>query len=45
MPYVILANQFICVAYFSVNEKFTEQAEVNIKMLKRLIDNEAKLKL
>ncbi len=45
VPYVVLAIQFICVAYFSEYEKFYELAEVNKKMLSWLIDNAASLKI
>ena len=37
IPYMILANQFICVAWFSEQEKYQEIYEVNMQMTKWLI--------
>ena len=38
IPYVILANQFVCVAWFAQQEKYTEIFETNKKMTAWLID-------
>ena len=32
IPYVILANQFVCVAWFAEQEKYAEIFETNKKM-------------
>lgn len=37
IPYVILANQFVCVAWFSEQDKYTEIFEINKHMTKWLI--------
>ena len=39
IPYVILANQFVCVAWFSEQDKYREIFETNKKMTMWLIDN------
>lgn len=39
IPYVILANQFVCVAWFSEQEKYAEIFETNKKMTLWLIRN------
>lgn len=44
IPIVMLANQFICVAYFSDYQKYAHLVEVNKKMTLWLIENLAELK-
>ena len=44
-PYVLLANQMICVAWFSEQEKYREQFEANRKMTLWLIEKFEELKL
>lgn len=39
IPYVILANQFVCVAWFAEQEKYAEIFETNKKMTLWLIRN------
>ena len=39
IPYVILANQFVCVAWFSEQEKYVEIYEINKKMTLWLLRN------
>jgi Ser/Thr protein kinase RdoA (MazF antagonist)/AraC-like DNA-binding protein len=39
IPYVILANQFVCVAWFSEQEKYAEIYEINKKMTCWLLEN------
>ena len=39
IPYVLLANQFVCVAWFSGQEKYLEIFEINKKMTKWLVEN------
>ena len=38
IPYVILANQFVCVAWFAEQDKYAEIFETNRQMTKWLID-------
>ena len=38
VPYVILANQFVCVAWFAEQEQYWELFETNRRMTKWLID-------
>ena len=38
VPYVILANQFVCVAWFAEQEQYLELFETNRRMTKWLID-------
>ena len=38
IPYIILANQFVCVAWFSEQEKYAEIYETNRKMTRWLVD-------
>lgn len=38
VPYVILANQFVCIAWFSEQEQYAELFETNLQMTKWLID-------
>ena len=44
IPYVILANQFVCVAWFAGQDKYAELFETNKKMTLWLIDRFEKLK-
>lgn len=43
IPYVILANQFVCVAWFSEQDKYAEIFEINRSMTLWLIDRLAEL--
>lgn len=45
IPYVLLANQFVCVAWFSEQEKYRDIFETNKKMTKWLIENLEELKI
>ncbi len=44
IPYVILANQFVCVAWFAGQEKYAELFETNIRMTLWLIECFGELK-
>ena len=44
IPYVLLSNQFVCVAWFADQPKYAEIFEVNKKMTLWLIDKFAELK-
>jgi len=44
IPYVILANQFVCVAWFSEQDKYAEIFETNKKMTAWLIEKFEELK-
>ena len=44
IPYIILANQFVCVAWFAEQDKFAELFETNKKMTLWLIDHLEELK-
>ena len=44
IPYVILANQFVCVAWFAEQDKYAELFETNKRMTQWLIDQFAELK-
>lgn len=44
IPYVILANQFVCVAWFSEQDKYAEIFEINKRMTIWLIDKFEELK-
>ena len=44
IPYVILANQFVCVAWFAEQDKYMELYETNRQMTAWLIKNFEKLK-
>ena len=44
VPYMILANQFVCVAWFSEQEKFAEIFETNKRMTLWLIERAEELK-
>ena len=39
VPYVILANQFVCVAWFSEQDKYAEIYETNKRMTAWLLEN------
>lgn len=45
VPYVILANQLVCVAWFSEQEKYAELFETNKVMTRWLVDNFDQLQL
>ena len=45
LPYVILSNQLICVAWFSEQEKYKDMLEINQEMTNWLIANFDKLKI
>lgn len=44
IPYILLANQFVCVAWFSEQEKYAELFETNKRMTAWLIEKFAELK-
>lgn len=44
IPYVILANQFVCVAWFAEYEKYGELYNKNVRMTQWLMENMEKLK-
>ena len=44
IPYIILANQFVCVAWFSEQDKYAEILETNKKMTAWLIEKFRELK-
>lgn len=44
IPYVILANQFVCVAWFAGQDKYAELFEINKEMTLWLIDHFGELK-
>lgn len=44
IPYIILANQFVCVAWFSEQDKYAELFETNKKMTAWLLDKFGELK-
>ena len=44
IPYILLANQFVCVAWFSEQDKYAELFETNKKMTDWLIGKYAELK-
>ncbi len=44
VPYVILANQFVCVAWFAGEDKYAELLEINKQMTLWLIDKFEELK-
>ena len=44
VPYIILANQFVCVAWFAELEKYAEIFETNKKMTVWLIGRMEELK-
>ena len=39
IPYIILANQFVCVAWFAEQDKYAEILEINKQMTQWLIRN------
>lgn len=45
VPYVLLANQLICVAWFAEQEKYPEMYETNQKMTRWLLQNREKLEI
>lgn len=45
LPYVILSNQLVCIAYFSDYSKYENILNANIKMTKMILDNFEKLKM
>lgn len=45
LPYVILSNQLICVAWFSEQEKYKDMLEINQEMTNWLIANFDKIKI
>lgn len=45
LPYVILSNQLVCIAYFSDFSKYENILNANIKMTKMIINNFEKLKI
>ena len=45
IPYVILANQLVCVAWFSERDKYTEIFETNKKMTVWLLKRFEELRL
>lgn len=45
IPYVLLANQFVCVAWFSEQEKYQDIFETNKKMTRWLIEKFEELKV
>ena len=44
IPYIILANQFVCVAWFSEQDKYAELFEINKRMTRWLIHRFEELK-
>lgn len=44
IPYVILANQFVCVSWFAEQDKYAELLEINKKMTQWLIEKLGELK-
>lgn len=45
IPYVILSNQLICLAWFSEHEKYKDIYQVNKKMTEWIVDNIRKLEI
>ncbi len=45
IPYVILSNQLICIAWFSEMEKFEEICKTNMKMTKWIIEHMEELQI
>jgi len=45
IPYVILSNQLICVAWFSEQEKYKDIYQVNKKMTEWIVDNVKRLEI
>lgn len=45
LPYIILSNQLVCIAYFSDFSKYENILNANIRMTKMIIDNFEKLKM
>ena len=44
IPYVVLANQFVCVAWFAEQDKYAEIFEINKRMTLWLIEKFEELK-
>lgn len=44
VPYILLANQFVCVAWFAEQEKYAEILEINKRMTLWLIEKFGELK-
>ena len=44
IPYIILANQFVCVAWFAEQDKYAELFEINKQMTAWLIEKFEELK-
>ena len=44
IPYIILANQFVCVAWFAEQDKYAELLEINKGMTAWLMERFAELK-
>ena len=44
IPYIILANQFLCVAWFAEQDKYAELCETNKRMTAWLIERFGELK-
>lgn len=45
VPYVLLANQFVCIAWFADKEKYRDILNTNVNMTRWLIDNFEKLEI
>ena len=45
IPYVILANQFVCVAWFAEQDKYQDIFEINKRMTEWLIEKFEELKV
>lgn len=45
LPYVVLSNQLVCIAYFSQYSKYENILNTNIHMTKIILDNFEKLKI
>ena len=45
VPYVLLANQFVCVAWFAQQEKYVELFQVNQRMTRWLLEHFEELKI
>ncbi len=44
-PYIVLANQLVCVAWFAGQEKYAELLRVNVAMTRFLVENWERLRL
>lgn len=45
LPFVILSNQLICLAFFSENRKYESILKINLEMTNLILDNFEKLKI